>query len=1292
MEHRLKHAVGSRTAAESAGFCLPWLLPVVTEVRSLDSDAMVTPIRSLFETSFLASELDPEFQAFKGGPDEAALLDRLRSWVRRQVRGETEIEAAFIGRFFEDTWGYRPDGHGDSWTLQQQFAVPGAGAGGQGGSADLALGYFGAGTSGVPQVLCEFKGVGADLDRPQNRKGNTRSPARQALDYLTFARRGYFDNAAVLPRFALVTDMNQFRLYWYDAGPDAYIEFRIEAPQQGAFFDGGHTLLGETDADAFDRFLFWQLLRPTMLLGEYGRTRLERLIERQGARQKRLEDKFYEEYRDYRKVLYDNIKLQPLDGASARDKLRVAQKLLDRLVFVMFTEDMGGRVAFPPHLLRDMLARESMDRFYEPQDTRIWQNLRRLFQTMDEGGAIGDDTIHRFNGGLFEPDPLIDRLELPNHLFCVRGQARNEATVAAEKNTLLYLSTTYNFAADGDTKNSLGLYTLGHIFEQSLIDLEILEAEAENRLSLSVITKRKRDGVYYTPEHIVRRIIDETIGTLLRRWRAEAGWREDEEPTGEALEGYWQRLRDIRVVDPACGSGAFLISAYAVLFGEMRRILDLRRVLRLGNIVEDAQLARDILANNLYGVDINPLSVEITQLSLWLHTARAREPLSRFTHTVRVGNSLVDPNHIDSERLEAATVERLAPFDWHDAFPEVFARGGFDAVIGNPPYVKLQHFRRVYAETADYLRDGRDDEGEPFYRSTQTGNYDLYLPFIERGLSLLNDGGRMGYIAPNLWPTLEYGAGLRQLVVEGRQLERWIDFRAHQVFEEATIYTAIQIFSSARNDAVAVAFARDGDLAKVDWRTPDATIPYGEFDEDGEPWLFAPAAVRTMMQRLATTCRRLDDPSVTRAIFQGLITSADYIYHLQKLGRNRYLHTPPKVGKVQPPAFEVTIEDAIMKPLVSGAEAKRFIAPSTDTYLLFPYEVDEDGARLWTSAEMDARFPSAWTYLRRFERELRGRENDGFHDDQWYRFGRNQNIDKQETPKLVVPRLVPALRVCIDERGETYCDNVDVGGVLPAAGTSLSFLGGVLGAPTADLLFRWLSKPFRGDYLSANRQFIAPLPVPPSTPRQTTQLGGVATSLQAKYTERLRLRDGLAERLSTLARRKRLHEWLLPDVLSKRAIEDALPRRVGPDKRREVADQQQAEQIESAIGRIDALLRPGCAIEATHDDGAIRLSIDGTPAMRAFVDDDLAPFMLAQWQAIALGFEPNGRGNGKKLIDALRSVAEEAPAVVRAQVIERQRALSALAIELRDLETELHELTCRLYDLTPEERRLVEAR
>ncbi len=229
--------------------------------------------------------------------------------------------------------------------------------------------------------------------------------------------------------------------------------------------------------------------------------------------------------------------------------------------------------------------------------------------------------------------------------------------------------------------------------------------------------------------------------------------------------------------------------------------------------------------------------------------------------------------------------------------------------------------------------------GADTYASAQTGNFDLYLPFIEKGLRLLAPGGRMAFIAPSLWPVNQYGEGLRHVVRRGRHLDRWLDFKAHQVFEDVITYTALQFYTREPQDVVQIAAAPNGEMADIDWSNSGLTVPYEAVPEDGE-WLMTTGAERALIERLARNCLRLDDPSLTAGIVVGIQTSADYIYHLERLGPDRYLCTPK--GKGAKP-YEVAIEDAIMKPLVSGPEAKRYEEPETDTYLLFPYERDERG-------------------------------------------------------------------------------------------------------------------------------------------------------------------------------------------------------------------------------------------------------------------------------------------------------------------------------------------------------------
>lgn len=1248
----------------------------------------MTPDRfkPLLDRDFLKAELAYEFIDYKAEDYDAAVRQRLANWADRELKRETQAEGSFVQRFFAETWGYRDDGSGtDLFHLWPKYSIAGAGQAGNRGEADLAIGNFGKNRAQIPQIVCEFKDIKSALDAPQNRKGNSRSPVYQARDYLWNARRGMHGNEPVQPRFAIVTDMNEFRLYWWDHFPDRYMRFKIK---QGDLFNTV-TLLDDGDEAQFDRFLFWRLFRPDMLLSDAGRTRFERLIEKQGKIAKKLEGTFYEDYRNYRQVLIAQTTLQRPDGMTRGGAVRLAQKLLDRLIFVMFAEDMGGRVGFPVNALQAELERQSKDQFLEPEGDEVWRRLRQIFGTMNVGGKLGAATIHQFNGGLFADDPAIDALNLPNRIFVRFGQSQNEAKTAEHKDTLYYLAATYNFAKEGDAKNSIGLYTLGHIFEQSIVELEKLEADADERVSLTDVTKRKRDGVYYTPEWVVRRIVEEVIDPLFAAWKAEAGWPDAGEPSKEAASTYWRRLQRVRIVDPACGSGAFLIVALDHLQREFAATIEV--ALEAGAITarpDEAAITRAILSNNLFGVDINPASVEITKLSLWLHTAMAKEPLSSLDGTIQCGNSLVDQRFYNKrDMLDAEERDRINTFEWDEKDDgSDFSLGSFDAVIGNPPYVKLQNFKQVNADMADWLVNG--SSGEAPYASTGTGNFDLYLPFIEKGLSLLNEGGRMGYIAPNLWPTLEYGEGLRGLVHDGRHLEKWLDFRSFQVFEEATVYTAIQIFTKAPADAIHLAFAGDGDISRADWSDTDLALAYDDIAAAREPWLIAPRPVRGMIGRLAREAVRLDQPENAKAIIVGIQTSADHIFHLRRQGKNRYTFTPRKAGKKLAPV-EVAIEDAIMKPLVSGAEAKRFIEPRTDTYLLFPYRVDPGDVRLLTNQELASEFPKAWAYLRSFEAELRGRERGSFDDDKWYRMGRTQNLDKQEVPKLLVAQLVPELRLSFDAGGKFYVNNVRVNGIIPRNDNGW-FLLGILNSKITDYIFKWFGKPKDNGYFEANKQFIAPLPIPRTDRAGRAGLSALAQGMQGRRTRRVELRAQLDERLTSTARATWPLERLLPTVRSIAAIEDAVPRSVPRSDHKKWIDEQRKSDEESALAEIEGVVRASSIAEVTLSEGRLALAIDDTEVARVFVAKAESALIEAQWRSAAIDFQPTGKGDAKRLIDKLRRVATDADPAVTAQIIAIGADLATLTDVLRDDEQQLHELTCLMFNLSDDEKRLVE--
>jgi hypothetical protein len=1246
--------------------------------------------QSFVTRAFLRAELDIDYKAYVGEGEDDKVLTRVRAWDARLQLKETQAEGAFTQTFFVETWGYRETGRAGAGehTIIPQFRVAGEGAGGGAGAADLALGWFRGSVDEIPQVLCEFKDIRTKLDAKQPRKGSNRSPVEQCLNYLRGARRGMFGNEPVQPWWGLVTDMNEFRLYWWDRAPGEYMRFVIR--READLFAGDYDLRSDGDDARFDRFLFWKLLQRDMLLSPAGRPPLLRLIERQWVKERALEGEFYAHYKGVRERLFNTLVASNANFAGTKTELlRISQALLDRFIFAFYCEDMGERILFPPQLLRDMMKGRSTDAYFDPSGQELWEQFKGLFRKMNTGGELGNHRVPHINGGLFAENPTIDGLRIPNDFFAAPKQgAGSEAALESDDSTLLYLCARYNYAARGNAKESLSLYTLGRIFEQSITELEYRVGELENRETLAALSKRKRDGVYYTPEWVVNMLVDGTLDPWFAAQRAKAGYpaKASIPPTRAAVTAYRERLRIIRVVDPACGSGAFLISAFRKLLDErmaVERELERARGSSGEHLVEESAVIGDILASNIFGVDINPASVEIAKLALWLHSARAKAPLSSLDGTIRCGNSLVGPDYWRGRERDAEIAEEVNAFDWAAAFPQVFAGGGFDIVLGNPPYVKLQNLMKVDPNIVAYLQAGRGDDT---YLSAQTGNTDLYLPFIEKGLRLLAPGGRMAYIAPSLWTVNQYGEGLRRLVRQTRQLERWLDFKAHQIFDEAITYTALQFFTREANDALSIAAAPKGETQArdTDWSAPALKVDWEAMPADGE-WLMATGAERALIDRLARDCMRLDDPRVTSGITVGIQTSADSIYHLRRLGRGRYLCAHKKGEE-----FEVVIEDAIMKPLVSGPEAKRYEEPETDTYLLFPYEREAGGAmRLIPQADMEKRFPQAWAYLKSFEKELRKRESGKFDGEKWYQFGRSQNLDKQDRTKLVVAQLVPGMRVCADNSGDKYLNNVRVNGIFAASDVDQHYLLGVLNGRVADFVFKQIGKPKQGGWYEANKQFIAPLPVPGAGPAEQAEIAAMARRLQDGWTRRRELLSATGERLGVLARARHPARWLWPDIPQLSDVVERAPRALKhAADRREWAKRQVDEAEAAELEALRTALAQGGELEAGFAGGELSLLSGGAPILsRIYLDDDAGRLAQSYWTWLLL--TDNGNDAGRFAAELRRPpVADNAPAA--RQFAERVGELQRLVADIALLEAEMETRLSELYRLDDEEQALVD--
>ncbi|WP_051081577.1 Eco57I restriction-modification methylase domain-containing protein [Thiofilum flexile] len=918
----------------------------------------MSTVLPLFSTTFLLSCWAQDYTTYCKSELDAQLLQTLKNWAEKDFQNESVSESSFVNTFFVKLWGYVRSGEQEKsagYTFEPQFAIDKAGQNGGVGKADAAMGWFGATElPNTPQILCEFKDIRSGLDAKQNRKGNDRSPVKQCADYLHFAKQQFspFGTEKIQPTWGIVSDMNEFRLYWNARIPYQYERFII---QRRNSTDSSTYLLDNSEKAKQQRFLFTRLFHSDWLLNRGNEAPLFNLIKNQRLQEKSIEKTFYFEYKAYRDFLFQTlVEYNRKQRLTPRQLVRLTQKLLDRLLFVMFCEDMGAYLQFPVNLLRDLLIKDSQDTELRPDGTDFWEEtVLRLFKAMRNGGEFRTNSISKFNGGLFASDADLDDLHVPNKVFFAPFQGVDNDSILKHKNTILYFSANYNFGLEEGGNRAIGLYTLGRIFEQSITDLEIMEAEAACEESLMKLSKRKTDGVYYTPEWVTAYVVEETLGLRLRELHTELGLTEFETLTVQQidndhfkngkirkgstsaryfdlLENYLLKISTLKILDPACGSGAFLIQALKRLLREHEWVASEKSRVnyeyRQVAVFDKAKTYREILAKNIYGVDVNAESVEITKLALWLHTVMPGQPLSSLDDNILCGNSLVDWDiKAVLGDLSEEQLARINPFSYQQSFAEVLAAGGFDVIIGNPPYIKLQNMRRIQPEATEYWVKALNADGTPKFRSTQTGNYDIYLPFIEQSIRLLKPEGRMGFIAPNVWVVNDYGQGLRQVLSETKRLDRWVDFKSYQIFDEAITYTALQFFTGKAVDGIKLHFAPNGgdDLSNIEWSNIEA-VSYSQLS-DSNAWQFIPNQERKLIERLNNNCIRLDDIKLTNSIFQGLVTSADNIYHLTKVNSNKYLSYTDKNTPIA-----VDIEDDLMHPLVSGQEAKRYQEPYND--------------------------------------------------------------------------------------------------------------------------------------------------------------------------------------------------------------------------------------------------------------------------------------------------------------------------------------------------------------------------
>ncbi|MFO7864656.1 MAG: Eco57I restriction-modification methylase domain-containing protein, partial [Salinivirgaceae bacterium] len=467
--------------------------------------------------------------------------------------------------------------------------------------------------------------------------------------------------------------------------------------------------------------------------------------------------KLYADYSKFREEIYNNL----VKNNPHTDKLllfKKTQKLLDRFLFIFFAED---RLLLPPNSISEIVKQwntlNDLDA-YVP----LYNRFKKYFGYMNTGYKGKKYDIYAYNGGLFAPDEILDNIAIDDEII--------------HKHTLKLSQ--YDFQTDVDVN------ILGHIFEHSLGEIENVQAQIKGEKIDTQKTKRKKDGIFYTPKYITKYIVENTVGKLCREKRTQLHIVDEEYAKGrrnrkkstiktldDKLTTYRNWLLSLTILDPACGSGAFLNQALDFLITEHRKIDDLRAQLLGGSIVFP-DITTDILEKNIYGVDLNEESVEIAKLSLWLRTAQKGRKLNKLNNNIKCGNSLIDDPQVAGDKA----------FNWQNEFPEIFANGGFDVVIGNPPYVRKQGLIEFYPEMCEYY--------EEKYTSA-TANYDIYALFMERSYDLINSNGNVSFILPHKFLIADFGKGIRSFFLKNYAVCEIIHFGAELVFQDATTYTCI---------------------------------------------------------------------------------------------------------------------------------------------------------------------------------------------------------------------------------------------------------------------------------------------------------------------------------------------------------------------------------------------------------------------------------------------------------------------------------------------------------------------
>jgi type I restriction-modification system DNA methylase subunit len=747
-----------------------------------------------------------------------------------------------------------------------------------------------------------------------------------------------------------------------------------------------------------------------------------------------VDDAFLKEIESWRDLIARNIALR--NPALTQRELNFAvQQTIDRIIFLRICEDRGieeyGR----------LMALLNGD--------HVYGRLFELFQRADE----------RYNSGLFHFRKEKGRNEPADEL--TPALAVDDKPLKEIVKNLYYPDSAYEFSV-------LPADILGHVYEQFLG--KVIRLTPGHRAVVDDKPEvKKAGGVYYTPTYIVDYIVKNTVGKLL----------EEKTP---------KQAAKLRILDPACGSGSFLIGAYQYLLdwhrdwyfedSPKKHTKELYQGAGGDWRLTTAERKR-ILLNNIYGVDIDPQAVEVTKLSLLLKVleGESEETLSKqlqlfheralpdLSDNIKCGNSLISPDYFDGKQLSLVDLDeryRVNPFDWDTEFKKIMEGGGFDALIGNPPYIRIQTLREWSSEEVDYYKER--------YRVAVKGNYDINIIFLERGLNLLKGTGLLGFILPHKFFTAKYGESLRALLSAGQHVAEIVYFGDNQVFAGATTYTCLLFLSKGGATDFYLFRVSDIDSWKSQGTADKEVVESDILTKD--KWNFSVRRSSGIISKLEKAPLRLG--SVASRIAQGIRTSANEVYVLDILADKGPCHQVH--SKHNGEDFEV--EKSITSLFLQGRSIRPYHLKESERIVIIPYQVRAAGhAELISEDILKRQYPKAYEYLVSCKDYLESREKGRMKGPQWYGYVYPKNIEVMSSQKILVPDIASRASFALDEHGQ-YAFTSGYGIVLrDFAEEDRKYTLGLLNSSVSDFYLKSVSTMIRGGFFRYFTQYLEGLPM-----------------------------------------------------------------------------------------------------------------------------------------------------------------------------------------------------------------------